>query len=74
MRIRGRKFFFNRYRALELSLAANRRTVSRPEGLSGLVDNTLTVFKDLQLGFEVLNELINNSYCDDIVLVPDNQF
>ena len=45
--MRGRKFFSNRYRALELSLAANKRTVSRSKGLSGLVDNALAIFEGL---------------------------
>ena len=49
--MRDREFFSNRYRALELSLAASRRTVSRPEGLLGLVDTAPAVYKGLQSGF-----------------------
>ena len=45
--MRGREFFSNRHRVLEPSLAANRRTVPRPGGLSRLVDNALTIFEGL---------------------------
>ena len=72
--MRGREFFSNRHRALKPSPAANRRTVSRPEGLPESVDDALAVCEGLQSGFKVLNGLIDDSYCDNIVLVPGSQF
>ena len=72
--MRDREFFFNRNRALELSLAASRRTVSRPGGPLRSVDDAPATYKGLQSGFQVLYGLINNLYSDGIVLVPGNQF
>ena len=72
--MRDREFFSNRHRALEPSPAASRRTVPRPRGLLRSVDNTLTAYKGLQSGFQVLYGLINNLYSDSIVLVPGSQF
>ena len=71
---RGRGFVSNRRHALGPGPAASRRTAPRPGGPPGSVDDAEAAFEGLQSGFQVLNGLIDDLYCDGVVLVPGSQF